>query len=257
MEQLATPRADAAAPPSLQRREGRLVRAVPERLMAYLIGAFGLLLLAQLAIVTQFVLHHRPSSAFFTKFYFDREANFPSFFSSFILFLAAVLLAVIAALKHQDRDAYRRQWQVLSLLFFALALDETVGLHELLIEPMRRAFHLSGYLRFSWVLAGAAFLVVFVVAYARFLLHLTPRMRWRFLLAGAVYVLGAVVFEAIGGAYFTDGNTNPGTDNQTPTYLVIMTLEETLEMVGILLFIATLFAYLKTYAHQLVITVGG
>ena len=239
-----------------QDHAGRLVRALPDRLMAYLMGAFGLLLIAQLVIVAAFLLHHRPPTVLFTKFYFDREANFPSFFSSFILFFAAVLLAVIAALKREDRDAFRGHWQVLSILFFVLATDETVGLHELLIEPLRNAFHLSGYLRFSWVLAGAAFLVVFVVAYTRFLLHLTPRMRLRFLLAGAVYVLGAVVFEALGGAYFTDGNPDPTTDNQTPTYLVLMTVEETLEMVGILLFIATLFAYLKTYAHRLIITVG-
>ena len=256
MEQLTPLPVDELAPAPQPDRAGRLVRALPDRILVYLVGAFVLLLIAQLAIVAQFVLHYRPSSTLFTKFYFDREANFPSFFSSFILFFAAILLAVIAALKREDRDAFRVQWQMLSIIFFALAVDETVGLHELLIEPLRNTFHLTGYLRFSWVLVGAAFLVVFVVAYTRFLLHLTLRMRLRFLLAGAVYVLGAVVFEAIGGAYFTDGNLDPGTDNQTPTYLVIMTLEETCEMVGILLFITTLFAYLRTYAHRLVISVG-
>lgn len=237
-------------------QHGRLVQAVPDRILAYLLGAFAVLVVAQLIIAVEFVLGMRPPTFLFTKFYFDREANFPSFFSSFLLFFAAILVAVIAALKQEDRDTYRVHWRVLSILFFILAIDETVGLHETLIEPLRGMFHLTGYLRFSWVLAGGAFLVVFVVAYTRFLFHLTPRMRVRFLVGGIVYVLGAVVLEAIGGAHFTDGNPDPTTDNQTPIYLVLMTLEETLEMAGILFFIATLFAYLKTYAHRLVITVG-
>lgn len=244
-----------ARSPSQPASKGRVIRAFPSTIFKYLLIGFGILVAMQLLIVLEFVNGIRPSQALFTKFYFDREANFPAFFSALILLFSSILLAVIASLKRQDHDKFWRQWQGLSFVFLFLALDESVSLHELLIEPLHNMFHLEGYLRFSWVLVGGLFAVVFAVAYLRFLFSLSPRMRLRFILAGAIFVLGAVVFEMLGGNYFTDGNPDPTTDNQTPTYLILMTLEETLEMSGILLFISTLFAYIKQHYNKLTISV--
>jgi len=235
--------------------KSRLVRAFPTTILTYLLIGFGFLLAMQLLIVLEFVNGIRPGQALFTKFYFDREANFPAFFSALILLFSSILLAVIASLKRQDHDKFWRQWQGLSLVFLFLALDESVSLHELLIEPLHNMFHLEGYLRFSWVIVGGLFAVIFAVAYLKFLFSLSPKMRLRFILAGAIFVLGAVVFEMLGGNYFTDGNTDPTTDNQIPTYLILMTLEEAMEMSGILLFISTLFAYIKQHYNNLTISV--
>lgn len=232
------------------------MRVRPGRIFTWLLVAYGLLLAAHCYLVATLLSGGRPGRVFFEKFFFDREANFPSFFSSFILFGAAVLLAVIGQLKRADGDAFWKHWLGLSGIFLFLAVDETVSLHESLIEPLRDTFHLSGYLYFSWVLAGGAFVLLFAAAYARFLGNLSGPMRGRFILAGAVYVGGAVVLEALGSRYFTPGSSDLALYYQTPTYLVLMTLEESLEMGGILLFIATLLAYLKAYVHRLVITVG-
>jgi len=235
--------------------QSRVVRAFPSTIFTYLLIGFGILVAMQLLIVAEFVNGIRPGRFLFEKFYFDRESNFPSFFSSFILFFSSILLAVIASLKREDHDRFWRQWQILGILFFFLALDETVGLHEMLIEPLHNMFHLEGFLRFSWVIVGGLFAVIFAVAYLKFLFSLSRQMQIRFVLAGFIYVLGAVVFEMIGGNYFTDGNPDPTTDNQTPTYLLVMTLEETLEMAGILLFISTLFAYIRQHYNKLTISV--
>ncbi|MBW3131162.1 hypothetical protein [Hymenobacter profundi] len=250
-----TPPVTSTHTPSQLTSKGRVVRAFPNAIFKYLLIGFGILVAMQLLIVAEFVNDIRPGRLLFEKFYFDREANFPAFFSAFILFFSSLLLAVIASLKRQDQDGFWRQWQGLSFVFLFLALDESVSLHELLIEPLHNMFNLTGYLRFSWVIVGGLFAVVFAVAYLKFLFSLSPQMRLRFILAGAVFVLGAVVFEMLGGNYFTDGNPDPTTDNQTPTYLVIMTLEEAFEMAGILLFISTLFAYIKQHYNKLIISV--
>ena len=242
--------------PALASPAGRAVRVQTSRVFNWLLVAYGLLLAAHLAIVAGLLSGHRPGRVFFEKFYFDREANFPSFFSSLILLAAAALLAIIANLKRADRDAFRGHWLGLSGIFLLLAVDETVSLHESLIEPLREALHLSGYLYFSWVLAGGALVLVFGLVYARFLRHLSPAMRWRFILAGAVYVGGAVGLEAAGGRYYTPGSSDLASYFQTPTYLALMTLEESLEMAGILLFIGTLLTYLRAYAQRLLISVG-
>lgn len=194
-----------------------------------------------LIVVASYAQGHDIKGA--ARFYFDDEGNLPAYFSTFIIFLAAVFLSVIAAFKHADKDRFFRHWLVMSLLFYAMALDEALSFHELLIDPLRLTFGLSGLMRFSWIPAGAIFVLGFAVAYLPFLAHLDRKMRWLFLASGAVYVTGAIGFEMAGGPYYevyeSGGNSLP--------YMMLMTMEEILEMSGILLFIHTLLTYLKAY----------
>ncbi len=194
-----------------------------------------------LMVVVSYAQGHDIKGA--ARFYFDNEGNLPSYFSTFIIFLSAVLLSVISAFKHTDKDRFFRHWLVMSLLFFAMALDEALSFHELLIDPLRAMFGFSGLMRFSWIVVGALFVLGFAVAYLPFLAHLNKTMRWLFLASGVVYVGGAIGFEMASGPYYevyeSGGNSLP--------YMVLMTIEELLEMSGILLFIHTLLTYLKAY----------
>ncbi len=178
-----------------------------------------------------------------TRFYFDNEGNLPAYFSTFILFVAAVLLSVIALFKRADEDRFFRHWLMMAWLFFAMALDEALSFHELLIDPLRSMLGLSGLMRFSWVIVGAVFVLVFVVAYVPFLMHLKRSLRCLFFASGVVYVTGAIGFEVLGGPYYEVYEAG----GSSFAYMVLMTIEEILEMCGILLFIHTLLTYLKAY----------
>lgn len=188
-----------------------------------------------------------------TLVYFDRESNIPSYFSSLILLWAASMLGLIAALKKKDKDPFTVHWIILALIFLGMSVDEMISLHEHLIDPMRHKFQLTGLLRFSWVIAGGLFLLIFGLAYLKFFLALPKNMKVLFFASGFIYVLGAIGFEMIGGSLFIGFNDFSA---ESLPYLVIMTIEETLEMSGIGLFIYTLLQYLKTYQPNFRLTVA-
>src|SRR3982751_4790319 len=71
----------------------------------------------------------------------DGECNIPSWFSSCLLLVCALLLALIAAAQRQRPKAWFGHWLALALIFGFLSLDETAQLHELSIAPIRTSFH--------------------------------------------------------------------------------------------------------------------
>jgi hypothetical protein len=97
----------------------------------------------------------------------------------------------------------------------------------------------GGFLRFAWVLPALVLLPALAAVFAGFLRRLEPRRRGQFLLAGALYVAGAVGMEVVGGkVYFANG------DEASALYAVCFHLEETLELLGVSLFIAALVEHL-------------
>lgn len=89
-----------------------------------------------------------------------------------------------------------------------------------------------------------ALVLIFVLAYLRFLAALPARTRNLFLLAGAIYVAGALGVEMIGGRHaFVFGRYNFA-------YTMIATLEEFLEMLGILLFVQALLSYMQVHVKE-------
>lgn len=178
--------------------------------------------------------------------YFDTEGNLPTYFNTFILLLSSFILAVITIVKKGGKDAYSLHWSVLTFIFLCLAVDEALGFHELLMDPLRFMFNLSGILRFAWVIVGITFVLIFCVSYFKFFLYLSKPFRIKFFLSGFVYVCGAIVLEMIGGYFFEHVNYG----RESLVYMTIMTLEESFEMCGIILFVATLLSYLKvTYSR--------
>jgi len=227
---------DSVAP--LRRAELRLQLALPG-LMAVLVATFVALLLVHLAVVSSYLEGWRFPGR--DRFYFDHENNLPTFFSTLILLLAASLLGLIGAAKRSAGDRFARQWQWMALIFLGLAIDEAASLHELLIQPLRTGFQLTGALWYGWVIAGGPFAAGFAIAYLRFLRHL-PRITQRlFVAAGTLYVGGAVGLEMLGAHLFLAGE--PAQD--LAPYMLAMTLEESFEMAGILLFNHALLEYLR------------
>jgi hypothetical protein len=168
----------------------------------------------------------------------DGESNIPTWFSASLLLLCAFLLSVIAVALGRDETPDRR-WLVLSLIFGFLSLDEVAQLHELSIAPLRDMLHPTGFLYFAWIIPAGIAVALFAVAYLSFLRTLPARTRRLFLSAAAVYVGGALGVEAISGAQASvHGEHNAG-------YHAIVTVEETLEMTGLVFFIYALLDYIS------------
>lgn len=170
------------------------------------------------------------------------EGKLPTFYSGLTLLAAAALLGLIAAHERQRGGRFNRHWAALALIFILMAMDEMVSIHELSTGTLRLHLGITGGpLYHAWVVPAVVFLVFMAAAYFRFLLALPGRSRTLFLIAGALYVGGALGMEMAGGAYLA-------ARGQDLTYGVLASLEEVLEMAGIVVFLYGLMDHLERHA---------
>jgi hypothetical protein len=162
-------------------------------------------------------------------FYFDTEANFATLFNFLLLVGVAVLLALNAVRAYAAGDRWRHHWAGLSALLLLMAFDEAAQMHERLNGLMRRLVELDGFLRFAWVIPGAIFAVVVGLAFLRFVLALPRSVAVLTVVAGGMYVAGALGIELVGAKLWSP-------EAQTLQYALVASLEESLEMLALILF---------------------
>jgi len=175
------------------------------------------------------------------------EGKIPTWYSACTLLFSSILLATIAFAKRASRDRYLIYWIGLAIIFLYMSLDEATAIHEMMGDPLQTALNTKGLLYFAWVIPATAFLMIFGVVYLRFLIDLPPKTRHLFMIAGIVYISGVLGMEMIGAKYWS----RYGADL---TYGIMATVEEILEMSGILVFIYALIDYLETYVKDIQIT---
>ena len=198
--------------------------------IAYVLGAaaFFLVFASSAALLADYLTGY--NSVVIHKivklFYVDIELNVPAFFSMLLLLFASSLLTVIAILKRKQMDSYTWQWAILAGGFLFMAFDEIVSVHERLIEPMRAILgkeHL-GVLYFAWVVPAAALVLFIAVCFLKFLWNIPAKTRLHFVIAATLFLGGAIGFEFIEGFH----SEIHGKENLT--YMILTTVEETLEM---------------------------
>lgn len=219
------------------------VHLSPRKTMRFLLCVVLGLVLASLA--GQFSVYFLPGyplrDSFALLFNASGEQNFPSLYSASALLLCSILLAIIAYAKKVARERYVRHWRALSILFLYLSLDEFLSFHEGMSEPLRSAFDTSGFLYFSWVIPGAIFTLICLLLFLRFLTHLPAKTRRLFLIAGTIFVSGAIGMEVVDGKYASFYG------EQNMTFAILTSIEEFLEMLGIIVFIYALLLYISSY----------
>jgi hypothetical protein len=185
-----------------------------------------------------------PGVGFFQiEFYLDEEGNFPSLYSALALAIASLLLFTIGKLEEDRQTRYYRSWKVLSGIFLYLSLDELLSLHEYL--NVLRQLGLRGVFFYAWVIPAGLIVAVLCGVFYRFLMDLDPKVRNRIFLSGAVFVTGAIGFEILGSGI--DERLGEPAIFTNLSYQIFMTTEESLEMLGIVMFIHTLLSYLNQY----------
>ncbi|HLA42431.1 MAG TPA: hypothetical protein VJZ27_03285 [Aggregatilineales bacterium] len=163
----------------------------------------------------------------------DREQSIPTLYSYTALMYCALLLGVIASTKRKYAEPYTFHWFFLTVVFIFLSIDEALEIHEQLITPTM-----------SWTFPYALVTGAFAISYLRFLGHLPSSTRRLFIISGLIYVGGAVCLEIPSGQYIH----NNGGDE---IYLTLVTIEEFLEMSGIVVFIYSLTTYISLYLSPL------
>ena len=179
----------------------------------------------------------------------DVEKNIPSFYSAFAIFLCSLLFFCISSLeKKQVRT--RCYWLGLATVFLFLSLDEAFVLHEglgdLTEEYIKTTgiFQVTGLLYFPSMIPYGILTTFLGLLYFRFILHLPRKTTVLLILSAIVFLTGAVAFDMLGGR---EAEVN---GFYSVTYTVLYTIEEFLEMSGIVLLMYTLLDYIeKQFGH--------
>jgi hypothetical protein len=189
---------------------------------------------------------HRGLAQLAGKFELDAELSFPAWYSSVAILACSGLLAVIALAERRARSRYAAHWLGLAVIFLLMSIDELAAVHEMFIVPMRRHFGASGLFHYGWVVPALFFVACFGIAYVRFVfLHLDARARLRFIAAGLIYVGAALGLELVEGpvdVYF---------GLQSVPARAAVAVEETLEMLGIVVFLFALLSYIGEHVGEI------
>lgn len=160
----------------------------------------------------------------------DEEESLPTWFSSSLLLITAIVLTFIYFLARQAKDPNAMYWLGLALGFFFMSADEIAGFHETL----------NSVTVFSWAIPGLVVVAIVGIAYLRFLISLPSDIAIRFLIAACVFVGGAVGVELATEPYLYNDELN------TMAYNLWTPVEEGMEMGGVIFFLSTLFEYIKS-----------
>ena len=211
--------------------------AVTQFLLRVVAGLVVLFVLTQMSVY--FLPDYVFRDFFANKFDLNYEGNIPTFYSFLALLFSSVLLGAIAHVKNLDSDRYKNHWKILSFIFLYLSLDEMCQVHEYFAPQMEKLLNAPGFL--TWVVPFGFLVAIFALSYTKFLFHLPVSTKKMFVAAFALYIGGAIGME-MPGEYLAH---TIGT--QTVPYLIVMTSEESLEMLGIVVFIHALMSYIKIY----------
>ena len=139
-------------------------------------------------------------------FDFDQESNFPSFYSTLAILVAAFLLSFITYIRKVKNLSYVL-WFFLALGFLFLAIDESIEIHEKIGNQIRRGSNLTGVFHYPWVIPYGLFVIFFaIVYYFKFLKHLPFKIQKLMIFSGLIYVFGALGLEMVGSKLVTSPN---------------------------------------------------
>ncbi|MCP4143446.1 MAG: hypothetical protein GY755_24695 [Chloroflexi bacterium] len=227
----------------------------PKKILKILLGTtLVLVLLNVIALYLRFFPEryhvYNQLHEFFLDIYIDRfsmntEMNIPTFFATFQLLAASILLFIIAAWKKMQKDKFRIHWKGLAFLLLLFSIDEFTAMHERFTKLFKDLPDFNGLFYFKWVIPGIAFVLIFGLLYLLFFLHLEKKYKILFLASAILFFGGALGFEVIGGRF---ANYN---DTRNFSFQMIATVEETLELGGVSLLIYSLLAYMKGYFSEI------
>jgi len=159
---------------------------------------------------------------------------------------------VVVATALRTRQLGRRgyySWLLIAIVLFYLSADEMTQLHELLGgddsigRSLNRRLGLD-FITFDWVIPAALAVLIGLPLLVPWFLRLPRGTLALFVLAGAIWLGGAFGMESYAGDYIKTRSIDSW------GYHVLSATEETLEMLGLITFIASLLVYFKGYLQD-------
>jgi hypothetical protein len=190
-------------------------------------------------LVIYFLVGDPEKFDFVRMFDLDMERNIPTLFSSAILLISALLFYLLSKVPNEQEKGNRLFWLGLSIVFTFLAFDESAKIHENLGDFTENFVDATGYLFYPWVISYSIFVLILGLFYIRFFWRMESKVFWSFMISAAIFLSGAIGFELLGA----NESSIHGTD--TILYSIYYTIEETLEMFGVIYLIKILLNLLE------------
>jgi len=202
----------------------------------------GLLVLHCLTLRDYYLVENLIYASPLTKFFnFDLEYNLPSLYSTIALIFSSFLcfnLSLFSACLRADKF----YWRFLSFSFMFLAFDEFKGIHERLnihVYSFFKSIGVHSFIQFgAWTYVYFFISILLFIGLLPFLAKLDQQIRLLLFLSFFLFLLGAVGFEFLAFQVLKIWKHDF-------FYLIMMTLEELLEMIAVLVFNYTLLRLLS------------
>lgn len=223
-------------------KPARNIISISPKLVTCLLGIIAAIL-AIVSVSGQYIIYRTEiqEMKFISLFDMDNEASVPAIFSVLLLFSAACLLSLITILKWKNKEHYVISWAILAIGFLVMAMDEGASIHEKLMPIMHMILgdNLPSIFFFPWVIPAILAIAIIAPFFIKFIINLPAKTKILFVISALIYLGGALGIELVSGYYAgIYGMKNFG-------FNVIATFEEIMEMVGIILFIRSLQAYIR------------
>lgn len=198
-------------------------------------------------ILIQFAIYELSlDKEWFLLFNMDKEVNFPTLYTCILLLLCAGLITLIIKNKDHSGNQLDNKWKALRWIFCFLALDEALQIHEIFIISNLKDY-VPALLTNIWIIPYGLFAIYAFFYFIKLVLRLPKKIRNLVLASGFIYVLGALGMEII-GSYLVRVET---IRLHGVSYGLICTVEETLEICGLIIFIHALMLYIFNYQEQI------
>ena len=185
-------------------------------------------------------------SQFIRMFSLDMEANLPTSFSFVILLFSAFLFYFLSKMPEEQKNRNHTYWLGLSFVFAFLAFDESSKIHEAIGDLTNIFVHTTnGYLSYPWVISYSILTILLGFFYIRFFWRMERKIFFSFIGAAMLYLSGAIGFELLGA----NEASLHGPD--TILYTVYSTVEESLEIFGVIFLIKILLNLLNDATVEL------
>ncbi|PHS33676.1 MAG: hypothetical protein COA92_03995 [Sulfurovum sp.] len=176
---------------------------------------------------------------FIRMFDLDMERNVPTLFSSLILAMSAFCFYLLANNVSEIAQKKRPYWLGLSAVFIFLSFDESAKIHENLGDYTEQFVEASGYLHYPWVISYSILVLILGALYIKFFWKMERKIFLSFMLSAFMFLSGAIGFELLGAKESSLNGT------ESLLYSVFYTIEESLEMFGVIYLLWILLTLLE------------
>ena len=203
----------------------------------------ALTFLSILGQISKFYLGHPRLFGFVYVFNVGSEGNIPTIFYTIVILFTSCITSFIFVRNKKNNEPRSIYWLLISLIFMYLAVDEGWIIHERLILSLNYFFNDITSINY-FLIIGGLFIGIIILIFLGFSLSLDISLKKWLYLALALYIIGAFALELVSKWYIS--NYGGGFVLE-----MISTVEEVLEMLGIILFIKTFLKFLKLQSGKI------